>query len=164
MNCRFTRRRLVAWMDGELAPAEAALVEEHLHGCASCTDRAERLDAWTPEAPVVALDDQARHAMHLRLDAALDAAWNAPEPAPRRPWDDAVDLLRGDVSVPRGLVALYAAALLVAIGLAAGRTLAPPSADPGATAATTPTPLTETTAQASESARPAAYTPEEGWF
>ena len=32
-------RKLIAWMDRELAPAEAAAVEQHLDGCEACRER-----------------------------------------------------------------------------------------------------------------------------
>ncbi len=37
MNCNFVRDQLSAYMDGEILPALAAQVEQHLSGCKSCT-------------------------------------------------------------------------------------------------------------------------------
>lgn len=160
MSCRRIRHQLVAFLDGELAPADLADVEEHLDGCPACRDHLERLEATTPIAPVVHLDPHARHAMHQRLDEALTrAALEVPPPRARASRPIA-ELLSGEIALPRGLVLLYAAALLIAVGVAAGRALVP-AADEAPLAAHE----AETGPAASlELHRPAAYTPRDGWF
>jgi anti-sigma factor RsiW len=158
MSCRFTRPRLVAWLDGELAPAERSRLEEHLDVCPRCAARAHALAETTPEAPTVHVDPHVRHRMHLAVAEALDRT--APPPTAPSPLLDPGGLLTGSVSLPRGLVLLYAAALLVAVGVAAGRGL------PSAETVRAPTPVTalDPRTAASEAHRPAAYTPEDHWF
>jgi len=43
LRCWLTRRRLVAWIDGELPPPAARGVERHVVDCAECRRRAARL-------------------------------------------------------------------------------------------------------------------------
>ena len=158
MNCRQARARLVPLIDEELAPGEAIQVRAHLDGCASCARARESLQASLPLAPVIALDPNARHAMHLALDLALDDADQAPA-APIGALGGVRRALVTEVGVPRGLLLLYAAALVLAIGWAAGR--GTPNADVDV--------LTHNAADAGAAAqlelhRPAAYVPEGGWF
>lgn len=74
MDCRDARDRLASWLDGELAPAEAELLEMHLDACPACRDLAERLSA---QAPVLELVRPApdrnleREGWWDRMDAAL---------------------------------------------------------------------------------------------
>lgn len=160
MSCRRIRHQLVAFLDGELAPADLEHVEEHLETCAACQAHLERLDATTPLAPVVQLDPNARHAMHQRLDAALARA-AAEAPAPRPPASRSLrDLFTAEIAIPRGLVVLYAAALLIAVGVAAGRALVPATSDAPLAAHD----VDSGPAAALELHRPAAYTPRDGWF
>lgn len=58
MKCERARGRLSAWLDGELTPAAAEALEEHLAACPGCAAERERLaavrDAFrslTPAAP-----------------------------------------------------------------------------------------------------------------
>jgi anti-sigma factor RsiW len=47
MRCQRVKRRLSAWLDGEVGERERQAVEAHLHTCAGCTAEAERLRrAW----------------------------------------------------------------------------------------------------------------------
>lgn len=43
-QCRFTVDRLGAYVAGKLAPRDLAKVDQHLAGCAACTDRKEQLE------------------------------------------------------------------------------------------------------------------------
>lgn len=158
MNCRLARARLVALIDDELAPGEAMQVQHHLHGCTACTGRLDALEATLPKAPVIELDPHARHAMHLSLDRVLDNT--APIPAARpRSLAGLRNALGAEVGVPRGLLLLYAAALVLAVGWAAGRVTPPGDVD-----ALTRNSAESDTAANLELHRPAAYVPEGGWF
>jgi len=156
MTCSQVRSLLVALQDGELSRSQEDLVSAHLAGCPACAAHLERLEATTPAAPVIVLDDARRHDLHRAIERALDAADPTLEPAPRT-WRD---LFSSEVPVPRGLVILYAAALLLAIGWAArGSVVTEP----------TPTVAAQAPADAAPTVavqlhRPAAYTPRDGWF
>lgn len=43
MNCRENKKRLVAWIEGELAPEKADQVVRHLESCAGCAAAAEEM-------------------------------------------------------------------------------------------------------------------------
>lgn len=156
MDCRRVRRRLVAYLDDELAPGEIVRVDDHLATCEACRQQLAALDRTTPSAPVLDLDDGALHEVHLRLLGALDEQPLPPaEPPPAAPWE----LLTADIRVPRGLVVLYAAVLLGVIGWAASGALvsapAPEVAMEEASSHSQPP---------AELHQPAAYTPSDGWF
>jgi anti-sigma factor RsiW len=158
MNCSRARARLVAHIDDELAPGEVVQLRQHLDGCPSCRHRHDTLLADLPRAPTIRLDPARRHGLHLLLEDALDATDGFVDAPPRR-LDTLRDALGAEVGVPRGLLVLYAAALILAVGWAAGRAL--PSPDVGG--------LTQRDAEAETAAslelhRPAAYVPEGGWF
>jgi len=77
MNCHEAARLIDAYVDDELAAAEAALVADHIEGCPMCRDRvAER--EWLK--PLVR--SMPYHAAPARLRAAVAAA----RPQPRRSW------------------------------------------------------------------------------
>jgi anti-sigma factor RsiW len=65
--------RLQDWLDGDLDPTEAATLQAHMSGCASCRARAEELQALdrslVSALPRLALDD----AFDARIFAQLDA-------------------------------------------------------------------------------------------
>jgi len=44
MNCQDVAEKLNAYLDGELGPQAAALVREHLEGCAQCAARLRELE------------------------------------------------------------------------------------------------------------------------
>ncbi len=44
-NCPEVRERLSAWLDGELAPDEAARVDRHLESCGACRRELAQLEA-----------------------------------------------------------------------------------------------------------------------
>ena len=77
MNCHEAARLIDAYVDDELAAAEAALVADHIEGCPMCRQRvAER--EWLK--PLVR--SMPYHAAPARLRAAVAAA----RPQPRRSW------------------------------------------------------------------------------
>lgn len=51
MRCSNARNRIVAWIDGELSPAECEDLEEHLAGCPGCHDYTELMRKTTPSSP-----------------------------------------------------------------------------------------------------------------
>lgn len=160
MSCRKVRKQLVAYLDGELGPSETDQITDHLADCPSCADAQERLLDSTPVAPALAIDDAVLHRFQLQVLERLDEE-PLPEPRAVRPSLRGLvqEVLTADVRVPRGLVVLYAAALLAVLGWAASRTGGP-----------TPQPVAvQDTAEevgptAMESHQPAAYTPQDGWF
>src|SRR5947209_5354610 len=86
MWCLKVRKQLSAYTDGELAPAAASVVEEHLAGCARCAAEERelrqlaRLTALVPEEELPA-------GLHARIMTSLayaDAAPHVPAPV-RRP-------------------------------------------------------------------------------
>ena len=65
LSCAYVRRRLEAWHDRELAPAEQCAIDQHLSGCPPCAAEARVLDDigaalrgrvadWAPTADVLA--------------------------------------------------------------------------------------------------------------
>jgi anti-sigma factor RsiW len=154
MKCAKVRPLLVALLDGELSRSQEDVVASHLAACPACAAHLERLEATAPVAPVVHLDPARRHQLHLSLDQALDRAEREPAP-PARGWRD---VLTVEVPVPRGLVFLYAAALLLAVGWAARGALSPAPQAPETAALEADAPV------AAQLHRPAAYTPQDGWF
>jgi anti-sigma factor RsiW len=45
MRCREVVERVTAFLEGALAPAEAAALREHLRGCDGCTEYVEQIRA-----------------------------------------------------------------------------------------------------------------------
>lgn len=117
MRCDEARDRLVARDDGELSPGEATQVDEHLRGCAACAAHRGALQAVTPRP-------RARPPAHAlrRLDDALDVdlllAKAAEAPAAEPLSTRARRFFGAEVTVPRTHALAYAAALLLAVGLA----------------------------------------------
>ncbi len=46
MNCRFTRKHIPAYIDGELGPAYRWILRQHLVACQDCLDQYERGEAF----------------------------------------------------------------------------------------------------------------------
>ncbi len=46
MNCRFTRKHIPAYIDGELGPAFRWILRQHLGACSDCLDQYERGEAF----------------------------------------------------------------------------------------------------------------------
>lgn len=82
MNCIETGQLLSAHMDGELEPALARAVEEHLAGCARCRGSADSLRALKQAVALACGTDAAP----ARLRNAVRSALRGPahDPAPRR--------------------------------------------------------------------------------
>lgn len=159
MKCSKVRTMLVALQDGELSRSQTEQILDHLEACEACAHELERLDATVPVAPVVHLSPAFRHDLHLSIEQALDRAERLPDPAePSRGWRSA---LGAEIPVPRSLVILYAAALLLAIGWAARGSLLPDRSADLASAGESD--AIEAPVEVTLH-RPAAYTPSEGWF
>lgn len=120
MICSEVRERLIPWHDGEVGPSEAALLSEHVEGCASCAAFDQRLRATAPRPPPVKMPPD----ISARLDAAFDidallAKASEPAPAPARSWwSSGRALLLRRTEVPLGAVVAYL--LLLAASLAFG--------------------------------------------
>lgn len=157
MKCPKVRTLLVALLDDELAPSQREQVLDHVEQCDTCALHHAELAATTPLAPVISLESAQRHELHLAIEHALDHADAHPPRAVRMSWRGQ---LARDIPVPSGVVVLYAAALLLAIGFAARGSLlsadAPTVVDAGEQAEE---PHTQVNLH-----RPAAYTPQDGWF
>jgi anti-sigma factor RsiW len=114
MDCRTVNERLVPWLDGELAPAEARGVEEHIERCAGCGARAEALaqqgallEGLKPTGATEQPGFWDRFDARVLPALAELPAGPAPRPAPPREFR---------ISVAG--VAAYAAALVLALGWA----------------------------------------------
>jgi anti-sigma factor RsiW len=130
VNCKRTRKRLSAYLDGELAPGEEARVREHLASCRRCAaelDGLERLNAALgalEEATVPA--DFARRVRR----AAARPTTRPSEPIPLGRWAAGRALTR--------VAALLMAAAGIGVGMALGGSL-PRANGPSAQAATAET-------------------------
>ncbi len=142
MNCREVQTRITAWQDQELSPGEHTQVTEHFRRCAPCRSLEARLARVTPKPFLDAPETD-----WSRLEDAIDEEWARPHaPAAPRWW-------QRTHSLPRGAVALYAAALFGALlwGVHGWRSAQTPSPN---TAAGPVVPIP------SEDYRPAGWTPE----
>jgi anti-sigma factor RsiW len=164
VNCRAVRKRLVAYQDRELSPAEASQVDEHLAGCTACADLERRLAAVTPRR-FLQVDPRVEEAMWARLDAAVHAAIDqAPHTRPERPWARAHRWLAEETRLPTAAVLAYGALLMLAVAWgasnwwAASQLQARLEAHPTVTALDTPILPDEIPA---DQYRPAAYSPDE---
>ncbi|MFT7519382.1 MAG: anti-sigma factor RsiW [Kiritimatiellia bacterium] len=153
MNCDMVRKRLVALSDNELAPSERDYVLHHLNSCDACLDLSFRLDAATPTTPKIQLAAHVRHRLHLNIDAAIDAAWTAPAAKRSSPWTG----LRY-IAAPSLLLA--AATALFVLGWNANFL----TDTSGGVAQLNVAPRAPSTVVPLDAYRPAAYTPEDGWF
>ena len=74
MNCGYTEKKLVAYLDGRLTMAERRQFEAHLAICALCRERAEGFrsvwDALDELPPLAQLSsaDQRRRCLPMRVD------------------------------------------------------------------------------------------------
>jgi len=114
MDCRSANERLVPWLDGELAPADARGIEEHIERCAPCAARAEALAAQgellAGLKPCGATERPGFwDGFDARLTPALAQLPAGPAPRPAPPREFRVSLIG---------VAAYAAALMLALGWA----------------------------------------------
>ncbi len=113
MDCKHTRKRASAWLDGELPEATAEAVDRHVRGCAAC----------------------AAHVQELRRMAEVLDTWDAP-PVPkslaerirRAAQDHPVPIVQLRTWRRHHWMGRIAATLLVAVGLAAGMLTAPSAA------------------------------------
>lgn len=87
MNCQAIEQDFVAYLDGNANPATRRQVEEHLHGCAACRERAEEFRAlWSvlDEVPVIspspAFDAAVRQRVAAEPRRAGWWAWLVPSP------------------------------------------------------------------------------------
>ena len=73
MNCAAVAKWIDALLDGELDPKNAAEVEGHLEGCASCKQRYEARKAVSSNVRRLELGYAAPEALRARIAAALEA-------------------------------------------------------------------------------------------
>jgi anti-sigma factor RsiW len=110
MNCPEITERLAAFLDGQLAPAEAEQVGEHLSGCTPCH---QLCDAMMGQdfAPMSAQERDAGCAgegFWDAMDGVLDKELSAMAPA-------AAGRTPARLGVPMSVAMAYAAALLLAV-------------------------------------------------
>ncbi len=81
MGCKKAQRRLSAYLDGELSPVERAPLDEHVRGCARCTEELARLSGLrrlldgAPDVPVTAgFAGSVRRAAEARVERARGSA------------------------------------------------------------------------------------------
>jgi len=122
MNCWRARQILSAFLDGELSPSEASLVEEHLETCDECAEAMTRIDALPPlELP--RLDPGKEREIWQRMDDALEQAWDRQQQRGAASGaSDALGMLKrwlrvGRVAIPIPVAAAYLALILGLSGL-----------------------------------------------
>lgn len=121
MNCWRTKQLLAAYLDGELSPSEATLVEEHVERCPECAELRDRIAALPP-LDLPRLDPEAEERIWARMDAALEQAWDRREverpPSAARTLRERLfgGLRMGKLSIPVPIAAAY---LLLIAGLTA---------------------------------------------
>jgi anti-sigma factor RsiW len=88
MNCAYTEKNLVAYLDGKLHSAERRQFEAHLASCATCRERADGfrsvwnvLDELPAIAPSPAFDASVR--ARVEQDARRAGFWGWIVPSPR---------------------------------------------------------------------------------
>ncbi|MEZ5318044.1 MAG: DUF4349 domain-containing protein [Vicinamibacterales bacterium] len=114
------RDEIMAWLDGELEPARAAVVRTHVDACDSCRGVAEELRLtsialaeWEPDGPPASFDARIRRAADEALGGAARRSW----------WPGF-----GGFSGWSLAVASAAAVLLVSVtGVAVWRAMSPPA-------------------------------------
>lgn len=119
MDCQEVVDRMAAWLDAELSPSEAELFANHLGGCAACAATMRRMEAQV--FPRLALPDTRAQGFWDHLDIALDAerARATADGAGDQPQALPTAWYRRDLRVPGGMAVLYAALLLLTVGVAA---------------------------------------------
>ncbi len=117
MNCWRTKQLLAAYLDRELSPSEATLVEEHLGVCPECSELKERLDS-VPPLDLPRLEPETEQQLWAQLDDALDEAWAAKEQG-HRPAESIWNTVQGWIQARRLMVPVPVAAmyLLLIVGL-----------------------------------------------
>jgi len=164
VNCRAVRKRLVAYQDRELSPAETEQVAEHLGSCSGCAGLERRLAAITPR-PCLQVDPETQQALWERLDTAVQEAMDeVPHPRSESSWARAHRWLAEETRLPTAAVLAYAALLLLAVAWGASNWWAASQLQtrleiqPTTTALDTPI-LPE--AIPADQYRPAAYSPDD---
>ena len=115
MDCGTVNDRLAAFLDGELAPAEARWVEEHLGTCESCCAKAE---AFAEQNDVLSsLGHGASCVREPEFWAQMDANL-APHLASLQQSPPPLPFWRKEFRISSVGVLAYAAALLLALGFA----------------------------------------------
>jgi hypothetical protein len=95
-HCADIKKSLGAWIDGEVAAAEAAEIQLHVQGCASCLDEKTRIER---------IEASLKSLLETRASAiAFDSFWAGVRRRidEERPWPTrAGDWMRGVFSPPR---------------------------------------------------------------
>ena len=111
-NCETTRETIGAWLDGELAAAQAEATGRHLEVCAACREERHRLE-------------RLHSTMQLALEASgseiqFEPFWQGVQRriAQKRHWyDELGDRIRGTFNAPRLAWAIPAVIVIVLAGL-----------------------------------------------
>jgi anti-sigma factor RsiW len=121
-TCTEMQLLVQADVDGELTPAEAARVGEHLQNCPDCAALPQQLTALSARLRQEATYHSAPESLRAAVRARLDAA-RVPEaaPAPRRPlWATLWAGMRARTAVPFGAGFALAGCLALALVLRPG--------------------------------------------
>jgi len=92
MSCAEVRDRIEAWIDGDLEPAEAGVLEVHMEGCAACDEERRLADEIRaglrglpeldlPDRVIKAVRDETAPTIGERARGLLDAIVTRPVPA-----------------------------------------------------------------------------------
>ncbi|NOY26636.1 MAG: zf-HC2 domain-containing protein [Oligoflexia bacterium] len=128
---------MAAWIDAELSPGEAELFAQHLERCPDCALMTRRMEAQVfPPIAVVdtavpgfwdAMDEGLAMAGSSALRGTLRSAQDSPQPGGVAAT--APGLLRRNLRLPGVAAFLYAALLVLAVGLAAVQSVRAANAD-----------------------------------
>jgi anti-sigma factor RsiW len=112
---------VAAWVLGALDPEEAAVVQAHVEGCASCRETAARLQRAVTALPLVVEEVAPPSRLRERVLAAAAAASSASAGAPSRVRKTVTAPARSRVFAPLfDRVPVYAVAAAVVVALVAG--------------------------------------------
>jgi anti-sigma factor RsiW len=111
MNCGQVTERMAAYLDGQLAPAEAEQLSEHLHGCTPCHQICDAMmgQDFAPMSAAEKDEGCGAEGFWDAMDTALDSELAALTP---------MSTSRGQgarIGLPMTVALAYAAALLLAV-------------------------------------------------
>ena len=111
MNCGQVTERLAAYLDGQLAPAEAEQVAEHLHGCTHCHQICDAMMAqdFAPLSAQEKADGCGSDGFWDAMDTALESELSAMTPKRQSAQGGA------RMGLPMTVAVAYAAAFLLAV-------------------------------------------------
>lgn len=111
MNCGQVTERLAAYLDGQLAPAEAEQLADHLHGCTPCHQICDAMMAqdFAPMSAQEMADGCGADGFWDAMDTALEAELCAMSPKSHSAQGGA------RMGLPLTVAVAYAAAFLLAV-------------------------------------------------